>query len=69
MFFVMLCVFHDLRHSYAIHMLEKVEVSLTMVAKLLGDSIQVVEQYYAGFALGEEGLRSVDLLYKSSRPG
>src|SRR5690606_8688746 len=41
---------HDLRHSYAILMLREYNVSLATVASLIGDSIQVTEQYYIGYA-------------------
>jgi len=42
--------FHDLRHSYAIHCLSK-GLTLEQVAKALGDSIVVVQEYYTGFVL------------------
>lgn len=45
----------DLRHCYAIHLISR-GVSLSMVAQALGDSIQVTQEYYAGFALGDEAL-------------
>lgn len=42
--------FHDLRHSYAIYCLSK-HMTLEQVAKALGDSIVVVQEYYTGFVL------------------
>lgn len=41
-------VFHDLRHSYAVHLLER-GCSLDMVAQFLGNSNAVCEKYYVGF--------------------
>jgi integrase len=41
---------HDLRHSYAVHMLG-LGVPLDRVAKLLGDSVKTTEDYYAGFVM------------------
>jgi integrase len=43
---------HDLRKSFAIHMLQN-NFSLTEIALLLGDSMAVVQKYYAGYALQE----------------
>jgi integrase len=40
---------HDLRHSYAVKCLTVHQISLDYVAKLLGDSIQVCEEYYLSF--------------------
>jgi site-specific recombinase XerD len=41
--------FHDLRHSYAIHLLA---IGMTMedVARSIGDTIEVCEEFYAGFS-------------------
>lgn len=41
---------HDLRHSYAVHLLGA-GFSLEEVAKALGNSIVVCERYYAGYVL------------------
>jgi len=51
-------VFHDLRHSYAIHLLNK-GVHTGLVAQALGDSIVVVEEHYTGFALTTPGLDAI----------
>lgn len=50
--------FHDLRHSFAIHML-RLEFSISEVAHLLGDSIQVCQAYYTGFAASDEALEAM----------
>lgn len=48
----------DLRHSYAIYLLQK-GVSLSLVSQALGNSIQVCQMFYAGFQLTTE---SVDII-------
>lgn len=53
------CTFHDLRHSYAIHLLSK-GVSLTLVAQSLGNSISVAEEYYAGYCLSSDAIDSIE---------
>jgi integrase len=45
--------FHIMRHSFATHLVMK-GVTLAGVAGLLGDTLQVTEQHYAGFAPGKE---------------
>lgn len=50
--------FHDLRHSFAIFMLGLGE-SLTTVAHLLGDSLQVCQMYYTGSAMADENLQAL----------
>ena len=39
---------HDLRHSYAIHMLSRVRLDVTAIALLIGDSEQTVKDHYTG---------------------
>ena len=51
--------FHDLRHSYAIHMVKE-GVSLKWVANCLGDSLAVVDEYYAGYQLTPEDIDGID---------
>lgn len=54
------CVFHDLRHSYAIRLLEK-GVPLSFVARSLGNSEAVCEKHYTGKVLTDgfiEGIKS-----------
>lgn len=51
--------FHDLRHSYAIEMLRQ-GASISQVAQLLGDSVQVCQTYYAGFSMADESLDALD---------
>lgn len=51
-------VFHDLRHSFAIAQLAMGR-SISQVARLLGDSYQVTEMYYLGFAVTSEELDSL----------
>lgn len=55
------CVFHDLRHSYAIYLLER-SVPLSFVARSLGNSESVCEKYYTGFVLTEGFIETIDLL-------
>lgn len=50
---------HDLRHSYAILMLRDYNVPLATVASLIGDSIQVTEKYYIGYAPDDDILNMV----------
>lgn len=51
--------FHDLRHSYAIHLLG-VGVPLTHVAQSLGHSAQVCEMYYTGYVLTDLAIDTID---------
>jgi integrase len=51
-------VFHDLRHSYAIHLLSA-EVPMELVAQALGDSIIVTQEFYTGFCLVDQGVATV----------
>lgn len=53
------CTLHDLRHSYAIHLIQR-GVSLTLVAQALGNSVTVCERYYSGFILRPEGVEMID---------
>ena len=55
----LLCM--DLRHCYAIHLIGK-GVSLSLVAKALGNSVSVCQEYYVGFTLGDEALETVSNL-------
>ncbi len=41
--------FHDLRHSYAIHLLA-LGMSLEDVSRSIGDTMEVCEEFYAGFS-------------------
>ena len=50
--------FHDLRHSYAIHLLNR-GVPLGLVAQSLGDTEAVVQENYVGFVLSQPGLHAV----------
>ncbi len=52
-------VFHDLRHSYAIYLLSK-GISLSLVAQSLGNSVVVCQEHYAGFALADESIDSME---------
>lgn len=51
--------FHDLRHSYAVHLLSS-GVSLSLVAQSLGNSIVVCQAHYAGFTLADESINSIE---------
>lgn len=49
---------HDLRHSYAIYLLNS-GVSIEHVAQSLGDSITVTQEYYTGFSLSKPGIEAI----------
>jgi integrase len=57
------CSFHDLRHSYAIWLLSK-GVSLSLVAKSLGNSVTVAEEYYTGFSLSSDAIDAIKAILK-----
>lgn len=52
---------HDCRHSYAVHLLNS-GVSISLIAKSLGNSVLVCEKYYLGYALQEEGIQMIHQL-------
>jgi integrase len=54
---------HDLRHSYAIHLLSK-GVSLSLIAQSLGNSVVVCQSYYAGFSLSDEGIEAINKYFR-----
>ena len=47
--------FHDLRHSYAVHLIGK-GATLEWVARSMGHSTDVCERYYAGFVLTDDAI-------------
>jgi len=59
---------HDLRHSYAVRMMTVFGQRLEIIAKLLGNTIAVCEEYYLNFEQNDDlldgGVRSIqsDLL-------
>lgn len=57
---------HDLRHSYAIHMLG-LGVPIDRVAKLLGDSVKTTEDYYAGFVMSSNEIDFVKRIIEKSK--
>lgn len=60
------CTMHDLRHSYAIHLLTK-QFPLEWVAKNLGDSLKVAEEYYAGFVATDSEIEAMHLAYSGGK--
>lgn len=52
---------HDLRHSYAIHLLG-MGASLTQIAQVLGDSVATVELHYTGFVMTDEAVSNLQKL-------
>jgi integrase len=50
--------FHDLRHSYAIHLIQN-GVNLTLVAQALGNTIKVTEKHYVGYTLTNETIEVI----------
>lgn len=57
------CVFHDLRHSYAIRLIRN-KVPLDWVARAIGDNPQVAHEYYIGFVNTDEVTLAVKRLIK-----
>lgn len=57
---------HDCRHSYAVHLLNS-GVSISLIAKSLGNSVLVCEKYYLGYALKEEGIQMIHQLMNQPR--
>ena len=53
-------VWHDLRHSYAIHLIGR-GVSLSNVSQALGIGMSVCQEHYAGFELSDESMNAVAL--------
>lgn len=49
---------HDLRHSYAIHLLGS-GVPIQLVAQSMGNSVRVCEDYYSGFILSDHGIETI----------
>jgi integrase len=49
---------HDCRHSYAVHLLNS-GVSISLIAKSLGNSVLVCEKYYLGYSLQPEGIQMI----------
>lgn len=60
-------VFHDLRHSYAIHLLQK-GVPISQVAQCLGNSVLVCERYYTGFVITDEGIDTIRRIMTPPKP-
>jgi len=50
---------HDLRHSYAVMLMTKYDISISQIAKLLGNSFQVCEQYYLRFVKNDDLIDSI----------
>jgi integrase len=51
---------HELRHSYAVHMLTAKNASISIIAKLLGNSVVVCEKYYLNFTFEDDALAALD---------
>lgn len=58
--------FHDLRHCYAIHMLDN-GVHPKFVAQSIGDSIQVLEDHYSTYALTKDGVKAMRAILKKAQ--
>jgi len=58
-------VFHDLRHSYAIHLLNR-GIEMSIVSQALGPSISVVNRYYAGFELTDPGIDRIEQIIEKN---
>ncbi len=57
---------HDCRHSYAVHLLNS-GVSISLIAKSLGNRVLVCEKYYLGYALQEEGIQMIHQMMNQPR--
>lgn len=55
---------HDLRHSFAIHLLSR-GAPITLVAQSLGNSVLVCEKHYSGHIISDQGVSTL-LKYFSS---
>lgn len=55
--------FHDLRHSYAIHLVQK-GAPLELVAQSMGNGVKVCEKYYSGYQLTNLGIETLKRLVK-----
>lgn len=49
---------HDCRHSYAVYLLNK-GISISLIAKALGNSVLVCEKFYLPYSLQEEGIQLI----------
>lgn len=49
---------HDLRHSYAVHMISS-GVPIQLVAQSMGNSVKVCEDYYSGHVLSDHGIDTI----------
>lgn len=58
-----LVTFHDLRHSYAVHLIGR-GVPINLVAQSLGNSVAVCEKYYAGFVLSDASVDAIQGILK-----
>lgn len=45
---------HDLRHSFAMYCLQEKKISISMIAKLIGDRVDICEKHYLGNRLSQE---------------
>lgn len=50
---------HDLRHSFAMYCLEEKRISISMIAKLIGDRIDICEKHYLGSRLSDETVADI----------
>jgi integrase len=58
---------HDLRHSYAVRCLTVFQLSIEHIAKLLGNTIAVCEEYYLAFVENDDFLTFVAQKARNSR--
>lgn len=57
---------HGCRHSYAVHLLNS-GVSISLIAKSLGNSVLVCEKYYLGYVLKDEGIQMIHQMMNQPR--
>jgi len=58
--------FHDLRHSYAAHLVSH-GVPISLVAQSLGNSVSVCEMYYSGFVLTDDSVTRIRTIMRGSK--
>jgi integrase len=61
------CSAHDLRHSYAVMCLTEHDISISAIAKLLGNSVTVCETYYLNFIAEDDFISSVVTKIRKAR--
>ncbi len=59
--------FHDLRHSYVIHLINIAGLQIEYAARCIGDSVATTAKHYAGYILRDETMARIIDTYNSSQ--